>query len=160
MSRRPQWPIRSGRDRRKHLLASCEGYFDLDPSRTLDVIYDAFIASITTHHRFFVDLLRCSTWAAPKPTAPINAPDMDLAFENGSSVAAQVLGFKFRHYQDQSVIRNGEETPREMYLMAGVMIKEGLVQLKHLLEHVSSLVKSLRLPFASSADVSSPSPTS
>jgi len=113
------------------------GYFDLDPSRTLDVIFDALTSSLLTHHRFFIDLLRCSAWSSPPSSEPVNSHEMDLSGESGSSVAAQVLGFKFKHYQDQTVMRKGEEAPKEMVLMAAILVREGLVKLKELWEHVS-----------------------
>lgn len=62
---------------------------------------------------------------------------MDLAGETGSSVAAQVLGFKFKHYQDQTILRKGEEVPKELVLVAAILIREGFVKLKELWEHVS-----------------------
>jgi THO complex subunit 2 len=132
------------------------GYFDLDPSRTLDLILDIFISNFISHHRFFVDLLRCSTWGPSSASSPSTTSDAtipqnsdeaggkeggeeeeaELDRETGSTVAAQILGLKFQHYQEQTVMRAGEETPREMYLVAAIMVKQGLIKLKELWNHV------------------------
>ena len=102
-------------------LISLVGYFDLDPNRALDVILDIFSVHLATHSTFFLALLQCSPWAAPAenrhPPAPIS-PDMYrgksldeiLAMtetvntaavdpEHRPRILAQVLGFKFQHYQ-------------------------------------------------------------
>lgn len=124
------------------LLFCFVGYFDLDPARTLDLILDAFVANVVSHHRFFVDLLRCSTWGPSSIlTASIPAPsdEEELSEERGSPVMAQVLGFKFQHYQDQAVLRSGEEAPRELYLVSAIMIRKNLIKLKDLWNHVSLL---------------------
>jgi THO complex subunit 2 len=138
------------------------GYFDLDPSRTLDLILDIFISNVSSHHRFFVDLLRCSTWAPSSSSSSSSSSSLsttdatkfpnsneagkageeeaELDQETGSTVAAQILGLKFQHYQEQTVMRAGEETPREMYLVAAIMVKKGLIKLKELWNHVSLLL--------------------
>jgi len=130
-------------------LQSVVGFFELDPNRTLDVVLDAFLPHLLTHHRFFLALLACSPWAAPAPmaspsssssaaaAADVNAPGQDLAGERGRAVVAQILGFKFRFYQGQEVLREGKTTPSELYLLAGLLIREGVVRLRELWPHLS-----------------------
>lgn len=99
------------------------GYFDLDPSRALDIILDVLTTHITTHYSFFLAILRASTWHR---THEIHTSSMDvdekgsrykgkpldevLTIAEGDSfskprnaskaqVCAEVLGFKFAHYQ-------------------------------------------------------------
>ncbi|CED85283.1 KEKE-like motif-containing transcription regulator (Rlr1)/suppressor of sin4 [Phaffia rhodozyma] len=128
-------------------IMSVIGYFDLDPSKTVDLILDAFATHLVTHHRFFLDLLRSSPWAPP-PISPPSTPsasgtlsttigEKELRGESGSSVLAQVLGFKFGYYQDQDVIRSGERLPDYYYLMAAVLIKEGFMKLTDFWVHLS-----------------------
>lgn len=102
------------------------GHFDLDPSRALDVILDVFSANLMTHTSFFLSFLSFSPWtnlrqtsAGPTSEAAVNiqsnseqyrgkALDEILAIAetqtspcgiSKSKVLAQVLGFKFSHYQ-------------------------------------------------------------
>lgn len=86
------------------------GYFDLDPSRTLDVILDVFADNIVHHHVFFRELLRVSPWGPSKNSQkareqelPQNAsllPDgsFDKRAEGVSGICSQILGFKFSWY--------------------------------------------------------------
>lgn len=102
------------------------GHFDLDPTRTLDVILDVFSDNIVHHHAFFRDLLRLSPWgrsAAARTSQRSSAaataaddvemsnapadqedhepmePDGGLEEDRGDFICAQVLGFKFSIYQ-------------------------------------------------------------
>jgi THO complex subunit 2 len=102
------------------------GYFDLDPSRALDIILDVLTTHITVHYSFFVALLKASTWHRTQlPEMTMSGMDMDeakgspykgktldevLIISEGerfsqprnaskAQVCAQVLGFKFAHYQ-------------------------------------------------------------
>jgi THO complex subunit 2 len=101
------------------------GYFDLDPSRALDIILDVLTTHITTHYSFFLAILRASTWHRTQ-LHETNASSMDvdekssrykgktldevLTIAEGerfskprnaskAQVCAEVLGFKFVHYQ-------------------------------------------------------------
>lgn len=102
------------------------GYFDLDPSRALDIILDVLTTHITTHYSFFLALLRASTWHRTQvPDVHASRMEVDdakrghyknktldevLTISEGESfskprnaskaqVCAEVLGFKFAHYQ-------------------------------------------------------------
>ncbi|KAL1714796.1 transcription factor/nuclear export subunit protein 2-domain-containing protein [Schizophyllum commune] len=135
-------------------LISLVGYFDLDPNRALDVILDIFSVHLATHSTFFLALLQCSPWAAPAenrhPPAPIT-PDMYrgkslneiLAMtetvntaavdpEHRPRILAQVLGFKFQHYQ-----KTVTTTPANLYSMAAVLIREGFITLEDLYPHLA-----------------------
>ena len=110
-------------------IVSLIGYFDLDPNRTLDVILDLFSTYLTTHWSFFFVLLSLSPWKGrcesltwineerAEPMKEEGGPSkyqgkkldeiLAMAESTGLSkpvqstprVMAQVLGFKFRHYQ-------------------------------------------------------------
>ncbi|THH13890.1 hypothetical protein EW146_g6381 [Bondarzewia mesenterica] len=49
-------------------------------------------------------------------------------------VLAQVMGFKFRHYQSSEVT---EPTPRHLYLTAALLIREGFITLEDLYPHLT-----------------------
>ena len=105
-------------------MVSLIGHFDLDPNRALDVFLDIFATHLATHSSFFLALLSLSPWAptisteAPPPTSggtrfdnvlanaeilSDSAPS-DLSKPNG--VLAQVLGFKFAHYNVSNSVHN------------------------------------------------------
>lgn len=98
----------------------------MDPSRALDIILDVLTTHITVHYSFFLALLRASTWHRTQlPEAHASGMDVDdargshcegktldeiLTISEGHSfgrprnpskaqVCAEVLGFKFAHYQ-------------------------------------------------------------
>lgn len=80
------------------------GYFDLDPSRALDIILDAFQDNIATHHVFFRELLRASPWGDGARAAKLDdaytgsyTPAGESSPSRGN-VVAQILGFKFAWY--------------------------------------------------------------
>lgn len=100
------------------------GYFDLDPSRALDIILDVMSTHVTTHYSFFLALLRASTWHRPPQASTLRMDvdetnksmfagktlDLILQIAEGGNatqpkspekpqVCAEVLGFKFVHYQ-------------------------------------------------------------
>jgi len=103
------------------------GYFDLDPSRALDIILDVMSTHVTLHYSFFLSLLRVSTWHRVQEHAPPPAPKMEVDEPQSSpykgksldeilqaaegphglkpknpekpQVCAEVLGFKFVYYQ-------------------------------------------------------------
>ncbi|KAJ3129193.1 THO complex subunit 2 [Nowakowskiella sp. JEL0407] len=143
------------------VIKSLIGYFDLDPNRVLDIILDVFTANVTDQWDFFVRLLECSPWKVRKvrkrvpPPSPKNAMDMALdevpsvpdtsesveesadglvVVQEDRSVCASVLGFKFAYY-------NFPETttapPPQLFWVAALLIKHGLVQLEALYPHLS-----------------------
>jgi THO complex subunit 2 len=108
-------------------IVSIIGYFDLDPNRALDIIVDVFSVHVVNQYAFFLELLRKSPWAPlpPPPSSetlngemPIDgeSPYKGKSFDevlrlaepkdmphpperNGTCIVAQILGFKFSHYQ-------------------------------------------------------------
>ncbi|KAL4082005.1 transcription factor/nuclear export subunit protein 2-domain-containing protein [Scleroderma yunnanense] len=149
-------------------VMSLIGYFDLDPNRALDIILDVLTINLATHYHFFLALLSFSPWAGSyrRPTdAKLDtgmtidrAPDLyrgksldevlhlaesasysestSVTRHAGSQVLAQVLGFKFAHYQSSDA---NEQSQRNLYLTAAILIREGFVILDDLYPHLSPL---------------------
>ncbi|KAG6831879.1 hypothetical protein H0H92_006996 [Tricholoma furcatifolium] len=142
-------------------VISLVGYFDLDPNRALDIILDVLSVHLSTHYTFFLALLSFSPWAGsyrrPDPAfMETNLPPdsfkgktldevLTLAnpkpsgVENTSQtrkpqVLAQVLGFKFAYYNSADV---AEATPKNLYLTAALLIREGFITLEDLYPHLS-----------------------
>lgn len=66
----------------------------------------------------------------------------DLLKEQGNTMLTQVLGFKFSFYQPlakdlKGVERVFEEAPRQLFLVAGILLREGLIRTLDLLPYVS-----------------------
>ncbi|KAJ7755620.1 transcription factor/nuclear export subunit protein 2-domain-containing protein [Mycena maculata] len=143
-------------------VISLIGYFDLDPNRALDMILDVLSIHLVAHHSFFLALLSFSPWSASyrRPLADTDGnmnvdPTPGLykgksidevlsladhrphdATTKGSSprVMAQVVGFKFAYYQSPDV---NEPTPKNLYLTAAILIREGFITLEDLYPHLS-----------------------
>ncbi|KAH9938580.1 transcription factor/nuclear export subunit protein 2-domain-containing protein [Fomitopsis serialis] len=130
----------------------------------IDVILDLFSTHLATHHTFFTAFLSFSPWSlrpqrkrveddmvvepdtqmyrgksldeilsfAENPSGEVRPPPTANRGTN-SRVLAQVLGFKFAHYQLQEV---SEPVPRNLYLMAAILIREDFISLEDLLLHV------------------------
>lgn len=101
------------------------GYFDLDPSRALDITLDVLSTHVATHYTFFLTLLKISSWRRARFTqSNDHAIEVEkrgsqyqgkalegvlLLAEGGGAgrfkhpetpqVCAEVLGFKFVYYQ-------------------------------------------------------------
>ena len=89
-------------------IQSLIGYFDIDPTRALDLILDVFSDNIVHHHAFFRDLIALARRDArrdkPKDNdikgkQPEGMPIGMFENEVGDSVCAQIVGFKFQFYQ-------------------------------------------------------------
>lgn len=145
-------------------LSALIGYFDLDPTRVLDIILDIFANSVVNHHPFFLALLLASPWGRDRKSSSTDssktketsneessAMDLDepeqsstsiphlefkLSEELGNSTCAQVLGFKFQFYLKEHV---KEVVPKDLYLAAALLIREGLVRLSDLMNHLNPL---------------------
>jgi hypothetical protein len=100
------------------------GYFDLDPTRMLDLIIDVFSTHLMTHYMFFIHLIRRFTGSRTRLLSEgkqdkmqvdgtrsfvgMDFEDVLLSAEGDVSVVpssndlknplAQLLGFKFKHY--------------------------------------------------------------
>ncbi|KAF7355034.1 THO complex subunit 2 [Mycena sanguinolenta] len=148
-------------------VISLIGYFDLDPNRALDMILDVLSVHLVTHYSFFLALLSFSPWAASyrRPTMDnddVNmnvdqTPDLykgkslddvltladrrrhEVKTQGGSPrVMSQVLGFKFAYYQAPDV---AEPTPKNLYMTAAILIREGFITLEDLYPHVSDIFR-------------------
>ncbi|KAJ7067990.1 transcription factor/nuclear export subunit protein 2-domain-containing protein [Mycena amicta] len=140
-------------------VISLVGYFDLDPNRALDIILDVLSVHLVTHYSFFLALLSFSPWTASyrRPTDEESNMPVDLSpgvFKgktldqvlsladarpieiqgNGPRVMAQVVGFKFAYYQSPDV---AETTPKNLYLTAAILIRQGFITLEDLYPHLS-----------------------
>ncbi|GAA6028291.1 hypothetical protein JCM8097_006959 [Rhodosporidiobolus ruineniae] len=132
----------SANDKVKNLI----GNFDLDPSRTLDVFLDTFADNVVDHYQFFLDFLAVSPWA-PKNGAGAAGREKDekgkgkekekvdvgVEEDGGSSMIAQILGFKFVYYQGQ----DAPETPENLFLATALLIWHGYVKLTDIWAHLS-----------------------
>jgi THO complex subunit 2 len=104
---------------------SIAGYFDLDPTRLLDIILDAFSTHVMTHFSFFIHLIRhfVGTRARllPKSQGESMLIDNDqssteseferhlaaaeganptiLSHDQLENPVAHLIGFKFAHYE-------------------------------------------------------------
>lgn len=65
---------------------------------------------------------------------PGNADSTSGTDKSGSQVLAQVLGFKFAHYQFPDA---NEQSQRSVYLTAAILIREGFITLDDLYPHLS-----------------------
>ncbi|RDB20480.1 THO complex subunit 2 [Hypsizygus marmoreus] len=144
-------------------VISLIGYFDLDPNRVLDVILDVLSVHLATHYTFFLALLSFSPWTTSyrRPVAdsegsmlvdlppgsfrgkcldeiltladPATRDSVPVLTGNRPRVLAQVLGFKFAYYQSPEVT---EATPKNLYFMAAILIREGFITLEDLYPHI------------------------
>lgn len=116
----------------KHLLALI-GYFDLEPTRVLDLILDLFACNVAPHHHFFLSLLAHTPWGQDlSPSIPV--PDQRalpesswLDSEIGNVKIAQVVGFKLKWFA-QGPIKG--DTPYELYLMVALLIRHNFLALR------------------------------
>ena len=109
-------------------VQSVIGYFDLDPNRVLDLLYELATASLLTHWRLIIRFFGLSPWFSSQP-APGTAPSIDQ--KSGNRAAAQILGFKF----DQ--LAGSEEDLQALYLLSALLIKENCIALSDLWTHLS-----------------------
>ena len=124
-----------------HIITSLIGYFDLDPNRCLDVLLDIFAANVVEHCTLIIRLLKYSSWWPNITTHKRQPFDQTCKFQStivenlkhkeGSAVAAQLLGFKFR-----SCARLGEAPAETLVYLVGVLIKEGFITLPALYPHL------------------------
>ncbi|KAK0191289.1 transcription factor/nuclear export subunit protein 2-domain-containing protein [Armillaria mellea] len=142
-------------------ITSLIGYFDLDPIRALDIILDVLSTHLATHYTFFIALLSFSPWAGSyrkhAKETPMSVDESESRYKGKTlhqvlsladprsnsetpsasqkpSVLAQVLGFKFVYYSGPDV---SEQTPRNLYLTAALLIREKFIVLEDLYPHLS-----------------------
>lgn len=95
-------------------ITALVGYFHLDAARALDLVLAVFAAHVTHHYPFFVSLLRQSSWDAAR--------------------IAAVLGFQFAHYAHPET---RDDTPEELYVLAGLLLRDGIVPLETLAPYLA-----------------------
>lgn len=86
-------PVESLATTRKRARAAWEkvvgiiGYFDLDPNRVLDVLLDVFSTYLIAHHRFFLELVRCSGWSRARvsPETAVSKGESTMAVDEATS---------------------------------------------------------------------------
>ncbi|PWN24056.1 hypothetical protein BCV69DRAFT_279956 [Microstroma glucosiphilum] len=136
-------------------ISALIGYFDLDPSRVLDMILDVFASNVTLHWPFFLSLVAASPWTRDRRRShmkydqeagsrddvmDLDGPESSIAdtivdpSTNSNSTCAQLLGFKFDYYR---LPETREEVPAELYLMSALLIKEGVISFSDLWNHLS-----------------------
>jgi len=127
-------------------IKSLIGYFALDPNRVLDIIFDIFIANVVQYYKFFINLLKASPWRSIDCSNDINLKDkMDIDDDNnnqsnksedlrGRTSNGQILGYKFAVYQDPESPDNPSVS---LYIVAALLIKNNLVNLKDLYPHLA-----------------------
>lgn len=126
--------------------AQTAGNFDLDPSRTLDVLLDTFSDHVVEHWQFFLDVLSVSPWAPRTLGQPAKSDgsidkgkgkairvDVGLESDEGSDTIAQILGFKYAYYQGNEA----PDVPANLYTMTALLIWHGFVKLTDLWAHLS-----------------------
>ncbi|GAO48034.1 hypothetical protein G7K_2222-t1 [Saitoella complicata NRRL Y-17804] len=144
------------------------GYFNLDPNRVLDVIVDVGVEACADRYQYFLDLLRESPWwpSSSRRDSPLlweeKSAEEKKAFlaelaadpgvlardalhsHDGNSLAAQLLGFKFRYYQPSTISPQPEPTPESLYMFTALLIKEGFVSLTALWPYLSTTDEELQ----------------
>ncbi|KAJ7591413.1 transcription factor/nuclear export subunit protein 2-domain-containing protein [Mycena floridula] len=139
-------------------VVSLIGTFDMDPNRALDIILDVLSVHLATHYTFFLALLSFSPWRGSycppnsttytaKPPGSFQGKSLDevltlvtpnfskpTPLTNNARVLAQVLGFKFTHYQSMVP---PETAPKHLFMTAALLIREGLLTLEDLYPHLS-----------------------
>lgn len=70
------------------LIKRAKGYFDLEPNRVLDVIFDVYTRHVEKNAPFFLRLIKASPWMV---NVASEQHKMQRDFAN-------LIGFKFRYY--------------------------------------------------------------
>lgn len=111
-------------------VKSLIGYFDLDPNRVLDIMVELSVGSLVSHWRFLLLMFRLSPWF---DNVGKNIPNSfgDISNRHGNQAAAQIIGFKFQQ------IRNLEDDDQGLLMLAALFIKEGLIKLQDLWNHLA-----------------------
>jgi THO complex subunit 2 len=141
---------------------SIMGYFNLSPTRVLDVLLDVFACSFEHEWVYWLDVLKCTPWGLDAPwkgskgkgraiaedVAQLDTDKIEpfILKEAGHRVLAEVLGFKFAEYQVSHIKLKGlltcqreessETTSMGLVYVAALLIKEGFVKSLDLLPFV------------------------
>ncbi|KAG8791241.1 THO complex subunit 2, partial [Serendipita sp. 398] len=137
-------------------LMQVAGYFDLDPTRMLDLMLDIFSTHMMTHYHYFLHLLKQFTESRVRllsdgrmSDAVMDTPGQGNGFEarlkNAEGVLpvipvvdglknplAQLLGFKLSSYA-----ANGQSPPQTLMFVIALLIREGLLTIDDIYYHLS-----------------------
>ncbi|KAI8848005.1 transcription factor/nuclear export subunit protein 2-domain-containing protein [Chytridium lagenaria] len=102
----------------------------------LDVVLDVFLANVTDHWDFFIDLLNSSHWRGKdiKKVVKRDDKDVEITEREAGSVCGQILGFKFGYYN--TVANPGVTSPSQLFWIAALLIRHKLVKLDDLYPHL------------------------
>ncbi|OLL27038.1 THO complex subunit 2 [Neolecta irregularis DAH-3] len=130
-------------------IQSLIGYFDLSPARVLDILFDVYSSNLLEGYSFFCDLCKLSPWwpetlasewkvmsNEQRLAAMQSGIAPSLTTTGSSDRASQIMGFKFQGYHDSD-----EETPMRLSLLAAILIKEGMIDLKIIYKHAAPEAK-------------------
>jgi len=145
-------------------ITSLIGYFNLSPPRVLDLVLEVAGSQAAYHWRFFLDLLRCSSWGSTshertsrkgkgKESGDWVQDELEsikgVMGREGDRTLAMVLGVKFRFSQVRTIYQteahpqepDGEPSPPGLIYMAALLLKYGFISLSDLLPfvHLTSL---------------------
>ncbi|KAI9207980.1 transcription factor/nuclear export subunit protein 2-domain-containing protein [Polychytrium aggregatum] len=112
-------------------VKSLIGYFDLDPNRAFDVILDCFIANVSDHWRFFLELIEASPWTKLVKTKGLDGEEVETRV--GLPLCAQVLGFKFTAYFSPDFVG---QTPVSLFHVAALLIRHKIITLNDIWPHL------------------------
>ncbi|KAG8827201.1 THO complex subunit 2, partial [Serendipita sp. 399] len=137
-------------------LMQVAGYFDLDPTRMLDLMLDVFSTHLITHYYYFLQILSQFTESRvrllderKKADIPMEMSGKDITFETRLKDAegvlpimpvvdglknplAQLLGFKLSFYAT-----NGQNAPQTLMFVIALLIREGLFSINDIYLHLS-----------------------
>lgn len=103
-------------------IQSIIGYFDLDPNRVLDILFELSAASLVYHWKFLILFFSSSPWFTS------NGQEQE---PGSSSAAAQIFGFKFQQ------MRQSDDDAQSLIMLAALLTKQGLISLSDLWPHLS-----------------------
>jgi THO complex subunit 2 len=135
------------------------GYFELDPNRVLDNILDICSQNLLSHSRFILHFLHHSPWAPT--TLAVDRPFAELeqihkrsrldsiqddfvryyndqmANDGGSTLAAELLGFKLRFFATIVSSKDRNQTaPDSLIFLVALLIKSGFIKLSDIYPYV------------------------
>ncbi|KAJ1568862.1 THO complex subunit 2, partial [Cladochytrium tenue] len=119
-----------------HCVTSLIGYFDLSPSKVLDVLLDIFIANVTDNWDFFVRLLAAGPWKSKEISRRVKRGEEEVEVKEaeGNYVCGQILGFKFDYYN--RVAPPTQNTPAQLFWVTSLLVKHKLVRLDDVYPHL------------------------
>lgn len=115
-------------------IQSLVGYFDLDPNRVLDLLMDIAANNLRKHWQPILRIFSVIPWCRSSVPSADSQNSVITNEKQGNQAAAQILGFNFRHYEEQG---KAGGTPEELYMLAALLVKSGFIKLADLWSHVN-----------------------